>query len=212
MVFYKTHRNGDMKKICSLLFVACLALGIFMFANRNRGHVQYVAQCEFECRKADSNCDERTSGKMDCWYVSELLEAYKRECTPDVLVKTYFQQSLGHQKGESSISNAISSCAFAIKDSSVPKVVLTVYAFNSGVAKDVACFAVKSFAEWMENRNRHVLEKNTARLRLEVEKARRGGHPVPVKTSALLSEIERRMKREEFRIVPIGGIRCEKAE
>ena len=201
-----------MKKICSLFFVVCVAAGVFVLANRNRGHMQYVAQCEFECRRAASNCDERTSSKMDYWYINELLEAYKRECAPDVLAKTFLQRSLGHHEGEISISNAFSSCAFAIKDSGVPKVVLTVYACNSGIAKDVACFTVKSFAEWMENRNRHAFEKNTARLRLEAEKARRGGHPVSAKTSALLSEIEKRMKREAFRIVTNGEVRCEKAD
>lgn len=212
MVFCKTHRNGGMRKIFSLLFVVCLVAGIFGLASWNRGHVQYVAQCEFECRRADNNCDERMSGMMDCWYINELLEAFKRENTSDVLAKTYFQKSLESQKGGISISNAFSSCTFTIKNSGVPKVTLTVYACNSGIAKDVASFIVKSFAEWVENRNRHAVEKNVARLRLELEKARRGGRSVPTTTSALLFEVESRMKREAFRIVPNGEVRCKKVD
>ena len=89
---------------------------------------------------------------------------------------------------------------------------MTVYSCDSGIAKDVACFVVKSFAEWMEKRNRQILEKNTARLRVEAEKARRSGRPVPVRISELLSEVESRMRREVFRIVTNGEVRCEKAK
>ena len=201
-----------MKKICILLFAGCFAAGIFMLANQNRGHVQYVAQCEFECRRADSNCTERANSVMDGWHIKELLEAYKRECAPDVLAKTYSHRSPSATEDEISISNAFSTCSFAIANPDVSKVVVTVYSCDSGIAKDVACFVVKSFAEWMEKRNRQILEKNTARLRVEAEKARRSGRPVPVRISELLSEVESRMRREVFRIVTNGEVRCEKAK
>ena len=105
------------------------------------------------------------------------------------------------------VRRVFESCEIKIENGSVPDVSILVRARDRRLAKETVEFLVKGFADMVNERNHHVLEKHTARARVQIEKAKRRGDPVPEGALREIEVVRSSLENENYRVFDVRDVK-----
>ncbi|MCQ2394519.1 MAG: hypothetical protein MJ249_09550 [Kiritimatiellae bacterium] len=153
---------------CMACVLAVLIAGLCFATER----VYSVSGC-FSCVRSSPSAPTE-----ELWHVESYVKRFVREnlirSSAGDFTKVYGGDWI-------QVCKAFESCTMSVTNScnGVPLVKIQVRAQECQLAKDVVRFCIRRFSDMITERNRRVLDKHTAQVRVEVEKLRRAGRPVP---------------------------------
>ena len=161
---------------------------------------EYVASCAFSCSCSDLDSASGT----ETWRV----EGYAKKFLGSASIQFLEQEFLKtNNSSRPLVHRAFESFQLKVENSSVPMVSILIRARDRKLAKAVVEFCVKSFADMLNERNRHVFEKHAARASVRIEKAKRRGEPVPEDALREIEAAKASLENENYRVADIQEIR-----
>lgn len=176
-----------------VLAMMCLA---FYLATES----EYVASCTFSCSRSGLPVTSETEKWRVEGYVKKFIESDSVRSLERDFLKTNNCNRLH-------VRRAFESCEIKVENGSVPDVSIRVRARDRRLAKETVEFCVKGFADMVNERNQHVLEKHTARARVQIEKAKRRGEPEPEDALREIEVVRASLKKENYRVFDVRDVK-----
>lgn len=164
---------------------------------------EYCASCSFYCGRSTM-----TSMDTDIWHVKGYLRKFVQGESIQALAIDY---SKSHDGDFALVQRAFESCAADVGDvgGKMPKVLLEIRSRDKTLAKSAALFCAQRFSAMLEERHRCVLDQYTARAKVQIEKAKRAGTPVPEETLREIESIKAILEKESYKVFGINLVKVE---
>ena len=166
-------------------------LGCVYLATEN----EYAACCGFSCARPSAK-----DSSTETWRVKGYVQMFKETKSFQGLEQKF---SNSHEVGCAQIHRTFQTCEFKVINGTIPEVLVQVRSRDKMLARRVVEFLAKEFSNMLENRNRQVFEKQTARANMEIKKAKRKGDPVPEGAIREIETARSLLEKESFRVYGI---------
>ena len=176
-----------------VLAMMCLA---FYLATES----EYIASCTFSCSRSGSPVTSEAEKWRVEGYVKKFIESDSVWSLERDFLKTKNCNRLH-------VRRAFESCEIKVENGSVPDVSILVRARDRRLAKEMVEFCVKGFADMVNERNHHVFEKHTARAKVQIEKAKRRGEPVPEGALREIEAVRASLESENYRVFDVRDVK-----
>lgn len=180
--------------------VAGVAAMLLCFAFYLATESEYVASCTFSCSRSGS----AETSETEKWRV----EGYVKKFLGSASIQSLEQKFLStNNSSRPNVHRAFESCEMKVENSSAPVVSILIRARDEMLAKSAVEFCVKRFADMVNERNHHVFEKHTARARVEIEKAKRRGEPMPEGALREIEVVRASLENENYRVFDVQDVK-----
>lgn len=164
---------------------------------------EYCASCSFYCGRSTM-----MSIDTDVWHVKGYLRKFVQGESVRSLAIDY---SKSHDGDFALVQRAFESCAADVGDvgEKMPMVLLEIRSSDKTLAKNAVLFCAQRFSAMLEERHRCVLDQHTARAKVQIEKAKRAGIPVPEEALREILSIQSVLEKDRYRVVGINLVKVE---
>ena len=180
--------------------VAGVAAILLCFAFYLATESEYVASCTFSCSRSGS----AETSETEKWRVEGYVKKFLGSASIQLLEQKFLSTN---NSSRPNVHRAFESCEMKVENSSAPVVSILIRARDEMLAKSAVEFCVKRFADMVNERNHHVFEKHTARARVEIEKAKRRGEPMPEGALREIEVVRASLENENYRVFDVQDVK-----
>ena len=156
---------------------------------------EYAACCGFSCARPSAR-----DSSTETWRVKGYVRMFKETKSFQDMERKF---SNSREVGCAQIHRIFQTCEFKVVNGTIPEISIQVRSSDEILARRVVEFLAKEFSNMLENRNRQVFEKQTARANMEIKKAKRKGDPVPEGAIREIETARSLLEKEDFRVYGI---------